>query len=239
MKKQQKVLVDHKTQGKRLVPPLLTLGNLKETSYIDFVVPEIIWIAILIEKYGIQRGTEIGLEIVKAASKVAINSSFLFSFISSYETLKPSEKQEIVESLESSNVLVLIQGGLENFISVYPECPLNFLFNEPTQENFHIQEIKNTLITLYDKVGITSTFSMGNVIYYMGVLGRLNVVKGSSIAQLPRLIEYPNTQLSKLIASSIRATIYTLIQQPFYNKINKWNKYFWNRGHELEPSKIV
>ena len=217
----------------------MTLGNLKETSYIDFVVPEIIWIAILIEKYGIQRGTEIGLEVVKAASKVAKNSSFLFSFISSYETLKPSEKQEIVESLTSSNVLGLVQRGLENFISAYPECPLIFLFNEPTQDKSHIQEIKNILIALYDKVGIISTFSMGNVIYYMGALGKLNIVEGSSLGQLPKLIEYPRTPLSKLIASSIKATIHTLIQKPFYNNLNEWNKYFWNRGHELEPSRIV
>ncbi|NOY51052.1 MAG: hypothetical protein GXO88_10895, partial [Chlorobi bacterium] len=54
-----KVLDDHKRLGKRFIPPLLNYGNLADVSWADMMVPDLIWIALVNENYGKQKGAEI------------------------------------------------------------------------------------------------------------------------------------------------------------------------------------
>ncbi len=233
-----KVLGDHKKEGKKLIPPLMGLGNLRETSYTQIIIPEIIWIAILNKKYGIQRGAELGLELVRSVSEIN-SSKYFFAFISSYELLTEQDQERIIEELKRKNVLELIQKPLANFLALYPQCPISFLADSSFKKSENaLAEIKDVLIDLYDQVGRSATFMMGDVIYFLGALGRLRLVDGSVMQKLPELKDYPNTQISKMIASGIRASMYAFMNDQFYNSKGNWNKYFWNRGIELEPCVI-
>ncbi|MFT6867725.1 MAG: hypothetical protein ACJA08_002569 [Cyclobacteriaceae bacterium] len=235
---QRKILSDHKKKGKKIIPPLMTLPNFKENSYVDLIIPEIIWMAILNENLGIQRGTELSVDLVKSASSNS-SGSFHFSFISSYELLNQDEKNRIIEDLKDHGSLDLLRSTLTNFLSIYPNCPLNFLLeNKNPSQNFSTQDVKGVLQLLYDKMGRTSTFAMGNVIYHMFCLEKLVVVDKSAMSELPKLVDYPKTEISKLIASSIRASIHAIFNETFHHSKNHWNSYFWNRGHELEPLTI-
>lgn len=237
-KSKNKVLGDHKQEGKRLVPPLMKLGNLRETSYTQIIIPELIWIAILNKKYGISRGAELGLDLVRAVSEIN-SSKYFFAFISSYDLLTDQDQKRIIEELERKNVLELIRKALETFIAIYPKCPLSFLSDTSFKKTENdLIDIKEVLIDLYDQTGRAATFMMGDAIYFLGALGRLTLVKGSIMQKLPELKDYPNTQISKMIASAIRSFMYAFMNDQFFNSKSSWNKYFWNRGIELEPCLI-
>lgn len=235
---QRRILSNHKRQGKKIIPPLMTLPNFKDNSYVDFVVPEIIWMAILNESLGIQRGTELSVDLVKSASNIS-SRPFLFSFISSYEVLNQEERNGIITGLRDLGSLDILRSTLSDFLTIYPNCPLSFLMEEQTPKNdIDTSNVKDVLRLLYDKIGRTATFAMGNVVYHMFCLEKLVLVEKSVLSELPKLVDYPNTGISKLIASSIRALIHALFNENTHNSDNYWNSYFWNRGHELEPLTI-
>jgi hypothetical protein len=230
------ILSDHKRKKKRLVPPLMEIGNLQEVSYISKIVPETIWMAILVQKHGLQLGTQLGLDLVKAASDV--NSQVpIFSFISSFELLSSEEKMTIRKKLASDGVLIKLQNALTNFVAIYPDCPLAFLFDS-IEQNYNLEEMKDLLVNLFDIKSSEATFMLGSVLYHMGALGRLRIVKDSALTKLPELKDYPKTPVSQMIASMVRASMYAMMNDTFHNSKGEWNKLFWAKGIELEPCKI-
>lgn len=70
--------------------------------------------------------------------------------------------------------------------------------------------------------------------YFLNTLGKLHVVENSTLAEFPKLVDYPNTEISKMIASSVRATSNILLGSEKL-KNEKWISEFWNRGFKLEP----
>lgn len=69
--------------------------------------------------------------------------------------------------------------------------------------------------------------------YFLNTLGKLHVVENSTLAEFPKLVDYPNTEISKMIASSVRATSNILLGSEKL-KNEKWISEFWNRGFKLE-----
>jgi len=58
----------------------------------------------------------------------------------------------------------------------------------------------------------------------------------SPLAEFPRVQDYPETELSKRIASSLRATTHSFFNPPHYTETPApWVNYFWNRGMEISP----
>ena len=55
----KKILEDHKKEGKKLKPPLLTIGIFVDLSWVDYIIPDVIWITLLKERFGEKVGTEI------------------------------------------------------------------------------------------------------------------------------------------------------------------------------------
>lgn len=124
-------------------------------------------------------------------------------------------------------------------LGIYPNCPLTRIFGtNNTIKNSYILEIKEIIKALFDKTSIESTFSLGNIIYYNFVLGNLVVDSNSSLAQFPKLSDYPHTELSKMIASSVRASSNVIINEPLVMFNSTWTNYFWNTGIIIEPCTI-
>lgn len=237
-----KVLNDHKRLGKRFIPPLMSYGNLADVSWTDMMVPDFIWIALVNDKYGKQKGAEIIRLFYKAAKIVFDNDKRNYCTISFYEDMPDNQIESFYDSLYEKEVIQPLQEALYNFIELFPKCPFNFIFKD-----IHIQTIldigfiisyKKLLNKILDKRSKESTFVIGNVVYSMLANDRLKIHKDSVIAKLPELKDYPNTEISKMIASSNRATINVLFGDNFYNRNNTWIKYFWQRSIDLEPCKI-
>lgn len=241
MNKKKYVLGDHQKQGRKLIPPFLQFQNLKENSYVDNVIPNIIWLAILNRSFGLKDGTEIGLQVVKVISNTAKNKVKCFSLLSSLEILSFDEQDQILNQLQKLGILEDLICALECFVNLFPNSPISFINDRKqsvSQKQEWIKELKYILNDLYDKKGETSTFAMGNVLYHMVFLKKLKLEKGSPMAQLPRLIDYPNTHLSQMIASGIRSFIFSIMIEPLYFEENIWNKSFWDKCFSIEPLSI-
>ena len=109
MKHRKRVLSDHKLIGKKLKPPIFQAfkdweTNFQETSYLDYVLSEIIWQAILNNAYGLTIASNITLKFLKEIQNhKPANNLRLFSLISNYETLTKEQLDLILNALKDDN----------------------------------------------------------------------------------------------------------------------------------------
>ena len=134
--KKKSVLADHKRIGKRLIPPFLQATNLTEISWLDLLLPELLWIGLFNEKYGYVVGAEVALALPRAAMEVTQKNprNTWFVTVSSYSKLTPIQQDKIVEILGKNGVIDNYRTALHPLTHFYLDCPLNFLSeNDPNQ----------------------------------------------------------------------------------------------------------
>ena len=74
--------------------------------------------------------------------------------------------------------------------------------------------------------------TQATAVYLAHTGGWLKLRGDSALADFPEVERYPNTEKSRLVASSVRAALNGLmVTMPS----SDWPRYFWNRGLELEP----
>ena len=130
--KRQKVLFDHVQKGKRFIPPMLRLtAPLSEVRWANFMLPEMLWLGLLIRRYNYLKGAELGL-LFSLTAMNTIKENKWFGPISSYANLTDMQKEEIIKSLISSDTFDQYKEALMPLAVFYPRCPINFIFkNKP------------------------------------------------------------------------------------------------------------
>ena len=119
----RRVLQSYKQRGKRFIPPWLELLPLEESRWIDDRIPELVWIALLMQNTGIKRGNDIATAIAKAAAECS-QVGKAFAAASDYLELNEEQKEQIRTALDSEGVLGSAQTALATLIYHYEGCPL-------------------------------------------------------------------------------------------------------------------
>jgi len=236
----KRVLSDHQKVGKRFIPPFLQkVSNLQEVMWLDYILPELLWLGLLNEFYDYKTGAALALSLAKAA--VTVNdqpNKIWFASTSSYSTLKKNQKNKIITFIRSSNELELLQKALFPLGVFYPKCPLNFLFGgrlpRTKKPNVILEKFKFLLSRMFDRTGIPSTRMQANAVYIAFVTDMLIVDNKTTLANFPAIADYPETEESIRIAGSVRATTTAFFGFEQNKKSSPWSTYFWNRGFELE-----
>lgn len=202
-------LEDHKRIQKNFVTPFNDNFNLKPVSYEKETVPQIIWLAIILEDLGDRIGSEFLNEVAKSViigpeSKIEMHTML---FLSNYELLTPNEKSKTLENWTNKGILTQLQKSLSQFTSLYPMSPIAFIGNGSNSKD--LGYYKSILNKLLDRLSRLTTMSLASIIYNQFDIGRLKVNSDMPLAKFPEVQHYPNTEISKRIASSIRASVKT------------------------------
>jgi len=234
------ILSDHKRVGKKLLPPFnYMLSGFKDTSYIDMVLPEIVWVGLLQHVCGVKEGAELARALSSAAiDSVVREKAVFFGHVSAYADLAAEERGIVVSKLEAAGVLERLRRILHPLAAFYPECPLSFLWPDGVpalnDRGYELSEFKRMLRELYDRTSIPAVFALATFMY-LGFLGEVvKVNEGLSLARFPEIEKYPSTDLSKQIASGIRAFAISYFGMAADQNPSPWPIYFWNRGLKLE-----
>jgi hypothetical protein len=241
----QKILRDHKQQGKIFVTPFNDMdGPHAETDWISQTIPEIIWIAILNHRVGIKITADWVSHIVNTIGKNSSNNEGVpnlpFSFISSYSKLEVNES--LLHKIAENPTFQIVARHLKEFLVMFPECPLKKVFPPLSDSSYPsanaIVELKVLLERLFDKTSIESTFAQAAFVYSEFTSGRLLAEEGNPLADFPAILDYPSTDESRRVASSIRrySTMVTSILQQ--KGLGDWPRYFWQTYYEMEPATI-
>lgn len=239
------VLSDHQRVGRRFIPPMLQFGNLQGISISQRIIPELFWMALLNDYYGWQGGAELSLSLARAAALATGISpdefkkpdgqapKELFATTSAFRTLTEEQKGQLIRSLKLSFKWESLVRGLSPLVSLYPECPLAFLFEGArlTRTKEDLAYVKGVLKELFDKYTKQSVSMFANAIYIAFCTNKLRVFEGSLLSKFPAIQDYPETEESRAIAAAIRASVYSF----FSDTPPEWGIEFWNKGLELEP----
>jgi hypothetical protein len=235
-----KILSDHKHEGKKLIPPFIhMLGPFHEVSWVKVMLPEFIWISLIQNRYGTREGVKIITSMTRIARECSTSEKKrIFATISSFRDIKPTEYLCIQQKLATSGQLSNIQEALMPMIVFYPDCPMSFLYStKPSfiDNNSHnLDQFKTVVKGLYDKYSRDTIMVQSTAIWLAFDSGVLKAFKGLALAKFPEIENYPHTELSKKVAASISASIHMLFAEPHYSVSSDWPKYFWNRGIEID-----
>jgi hypothetical protein len=231
-----RILSDHKKVRKTLVPPMRQyLGEQGMVSWIDQILPELIWLAMLIENSGVKRGVELGTVIAKSANTIL--SQEYFAFASSFCLLDDGGKQKLLYLLEEQKCLDEIRRSLKVLLKLYPECPLKFIDDGTEQliETNNVIAFKETIAKYDNRRAQPAMIIQASVLYFAGICGKLHYFSNVQVPNLEAIISDFDSDVSKHACASVRASVNAFIGHLREKTSEDWPRYFWNRGIEIDP----
>jgi hypothetical protein len=234
-KKRKPVLTDHARKGKTLVAPLVAaLPNLRLSSWHRDQIPEVVWIGLLLELYGLKRGTELALCLAKAASsKANVARKPFFGLASAYLTFSDVERTSIVTSIGNGDDLVMLRVALEPLMRIYEECPLRFL-GPPEVADVRLDgeaRLRRTLSEMHDKTSVLGMRVLAASVYVALVTDKLKVMKGQGFEDFEKIADYPSSSVPDQLPGMIRATFGGLFgSEVELHPGPRWAVQFWRRG---------
>jgi len=237
---QRRVLQGYRQEGKRFVPPFLQDRNVEEIPWMDNLVPELIWIALLNRMFGNTEGTALATSIAKAASSCDQSAKRGFATVSDYAALSDEQERCIRSALNAEGTLERALRGLAVLISHYSEFPLSFLADQDGLSegslSSTLSDLTEVIASIGDRLSHAATFAQATVVYICLINDQLKVSPGTSLANFTAIEAYPITEESQRVASSVRATVNFLVTT---HASSGWSSSFWRQGRCLGPCEVV
>jgi len=236
-KKKQQILKDHKRMGSKFVPPLLQLKGFKEVSYINQILPEIIWMGLINDLVGYKKGVELIAQIAKDAFKLKSTEKYInFALVSNYKLLTNRSKLLLKKQLKASKTLSVIQEALAPLIKLYPSFPLAFLKEKGINEDRKklILKIKTCTQRHFNKYDTPGLIIQANVLYIRGVTGGLYFNQKIQVPDLDTLIASPESEEAKRAGAFVRSSVLTEFMPIGEKFTGQWSSFFWNYGYKLD-----
>ena len=190
----RRVLQGYRQEGKRFIPPFLQLAPMTENRWLDDRVPELIWIALLIQLFGLKEGTTIALCIAKAAANCDRTGKKAFAAASDYVELCDEHRRCIRSALSEAGMLHNASQGLATLIHNYTGFPLAFLANPASESSGStLSDLKETIANISDRQSQAGIYAQAAVVYIFFVNDKLRVSHDSALANFPAIEEYPTT----------------------------------------------
>lgn len=243
--KSEHVLQDHTRKGKCFIPPLIDkLGPMHPVHWIDDLLPEFLWIGLLIKQYDLKESIDLCSVLSKAANEVVKpDKSHAFNQISEYALVSSVHASGIASVLgkeKTEKILV----PLWTLVHQYPECPLRNFFSDlwakehPLEKGSamkFLKEVVDLMLDRRDKFGMY----VQTTAYYLGLInGKIKIFANLECAHYDPnwILDYPDTENSLKLAGAVRNTINMgggIVTDS--DSHAKWCTYFWNRGLEISP----
>ncbi len=229
----------YKQHGKIFIPPILQLGEFNAVHWLDKILPEIIWIGLLQNKFGLGLGNKLALQITETTNELISENSLKkwLAPLSYYSALTETEKIKLKEKIEKLGFLIHYEKAFSLFAYLYPKFSLSFLLPETnnSEKKLDYSELKTFLSTLYDRTNAATIFMQATAVDIAFQADILTVNPETSLAKFPEIANYPNTEISKEVASSIISTVNVFFgNENIFSCTDEWTKYFWNRGLQIE-----
>ncbi len=222
------------------MPPFLQDRNLAEARWMDDLVPELIWIALLNRTFGNIEGTALVTSVAKAGSKCDQNAKSAFAAVSDYVTLTNEQKSCVRSILKDEGTLGRVLRGLASLISNYSEFPLSFLKDQDDLSGDSrystVSDLTDVIVSIGDRRSHPATFAQATVVYISFINDQLRVGPGISLANFTAIEAYPMTEESQRVASAVRAAVNLLLTTHIPCD---WRHSFWNQGRYLGPCEVV
>lgn len=241
MANRKKVLSDHKQVGKKFIPPAAQYGW-TELHYVEWILPEIIWIGYFTKLFGAKKGIELVTTFIETCYFLR-DWGFLpeFSLLSNYGKLTPEEWLKIRKKLKAKGIFLECLDAFTPFVRCYPTGnPFTNLFDEskttaPSESDIALT--REVVSSVFDRRSKEACIVQSVVFRIDLKVGKHQVPVDYPYSNFDVLIDAFESEYAKDVAAHVRMHINSTYQ--FYSKQmgDAWARYFWNRGKELVPLK--
>jgi len=231
-----RVLSDHKKIKNTLFSPINhLLGEQHDMPWLNLIVPELIWISMIINRYGESVGIVLVSDLAGSCFEIESGPVPYYACISTFRSFPLDRVGDLFKRLGPAK-LEMLHIALSPLLSNYPECPLRFIM----QRDFDASEsdlsiLGRTITSIADKSSRLAIITQATQVKIAFDSGRLKVMHSVGIANLSEINDFPKTEESKRVAGSIRATTPVLVNTQLEASGAGWSSYFWDRGLELSP----
>jgi Family of unknown function (DUF5677) len=219
------VLGDHVAVKRKLVPPFVHKAGstLFQYSWTRQLVPEAIWIVLLIDRYGFEPACRLCLALVQAVLEVSKDDSNPpFLSLSTFATLTAAQQTEVLHGLAPAT-LDALQVGLSPLAAIVPDHPLSFLGAKDGPEESVEARFPNVLNECYDRNSRLAVLSMAAAERLAIEQGKLHVAEhliDDLIARFEVIGDYPDTAAPMLFMTPAP-------DSHVFESNSKWVRVFW------------
>lgn len=234
---QKKVLQGYKKVKTRFVPPLMQIPNIRESSYVDDLLPHVVWMALLVEALGTREGIRRSFEIAKLAHKIHTSEEHVnFAICGSYAKLTTDEVLSLVASLERQGSLELYREALSPLVALHPSCPMRAFGLPDTVKPLEslLARLRTAVGANLDRYGNAASIMQANVMVIRAATGGLFFSEGIDIPDFDTLIHSPDSDAAQRAASFARNGAMQELMSEGEHVLTEWPKAFWNANYRLD-----
>lgn len=234
--KRTPVLGDHKRVKSKLVTPFNdAFGPMREVSWINIMIPELLWIALVQKAWGLHCAVKIITAFTRdVRASDPKREHTIWAAAGKFAALPNGVLAGIVEGRPYRDALCAPLAPLH---AHYPDHPMRELVSAVTglHSSHDLGALKRLVRDLFDRASTNSMMVQATATWLAFDAERLKVSTGLALADFPQIEDYPKTEQSQRIAASIRATLNQMFgEADLMASGTDWPIAFWNRGLELE-----
>ncbi len=229
---QGSVLKDHKQVGRKLIPPMMQLPNMKETSFRDNTLPCLVWMSAIFLRANDRMAVHFLTEfLVKCKDILDDEKMPPLAFLNNFNKLSKQDKDKIIAELNDDAMLQFLRENLEHQHHLLKEYPLSFLFDDypyGVDKDDALNLLKEDVDALLDRYTSHSTKVQTTAMVSMAATGKLFFGPKIDIPDFNAIFTDPDSKESKRVASFVRCN---LNAGAGFGAIeggkNEWSDSFW------------
>lgn len=212
-------------------------------DFVEFILPEIVWIGFLLEFHGDQDGIRLATRLIEITDQeVFARPKPVFSLISAHRLLSSEDKERICKQLHQDDVLSKLRAGLGAFIRCYSdENPLAYLWcDEPIEapSSNDLELARATLSPRLNRWSQKGTVMQAVVLYGEAVTGRLHYPSDLPPPNLESIFDEFASPEGQRASGHVR-TMTTMLYSSNRERLGTtWAEYFWKRGFQIDPPQL-
>ena len=232
MGKKKRNLKGYKRQGKRFIPPMMQLPQMREHSYVNDMLPELIWLGLIHDRAGYRFGARTLEIVVEITKDMPIpEKSFNCALQISYADLSNDVKSTIVRHWDQEGMLETIRDAIAPLVLLYDGFSLAFVGppSNVLSEEALINRISSSVANHLDKTETPGVVLHGTLLLTLLMAGTITFAQ--PIPDLNAVIDEPDSDEARMAAAFMRSLAgaqWAMLEVP-----NDWARHFWNRNAEL------
>jgi hypothetical protein len=234
--KKKELLSGHKRVGKKFIPPLMQLPGMRSMSYVDDILPELIWLGLINDTLGFVAGARFFEQIVKAAIEATEGKhGNHYALLSLYRSFDSDQKERFVKALTQASILNPLREYVAPLVLLYDECPIRFLGPPETVKSKEqlLRNVKTCIELHVDKYETPGIVLNGMILISRFLTKSIHFSSNIELPDLNAVINRPGSEDAKRAAGFIRSNV--LADFGMMNIDKTWAQHFWSRGYELSP----
>ena len=219
------------------------IANLQETSFIDELLPSLIWMSALYLRCDGRLATKIIVEFIKDAEAIFIEERPQpLHEIGNFTLLSKEQKRAIYDVVKNKDYFETLLDNLEHQHHILKGYPLNFLFEDhiyAVDKTEAIDMLSEDVKILLDRHSSIATKVQVTAVYTTLETGRLKISNSIELPDFNAVFTKPDSEEANRAAAFARANMNGSIgmfrqdNDELNIKAHSWVKDFWAQTFKL------